>query len=75
VTSHEEQLRVCTGEDHGYCCPEGIYIEQPDGTGVHRDDLPAYQARCQQHTVRRPIIVDFDRCAREVAAALHSQHQ
>ena len=31
--------RICFGEDHGYCCPEDIYIPQPDGTAVHRDDL------------------------------------
>jgi len=33
--------RICYGEDHGYCCPEGIYLPQPDGTAVHRDDLTA----------------------------------
>ncbi|HZO63801.1 MAG TPA: hypothetical protein VFB74_02255 [Kribbellaceae bacterium] len=31
--------RTCSGEDHGYCCPDGIYLPQPDGTAVHRDDL------------------------------------
>jgi len=34
-----ESRRICFGEDHGYCCPDGIYIPQPDGTSVHRDDL------------------------------------
>lgn len=35
-------IRVCGGEDHGYCCPDGIYVEQPDGNAVHRDDVTAY---------------------------------
>lgn len=35
-------VRFCTGEDHGYCCTED-YLEQPDGTAVHRDDLERYR--------------------------------